>query len=147
MKKVVRLTESDLTRIVKRVLNEQNGLLQSVDIEKENDLNKKAEKCGYVGNVAGLTYKNRKFRCITNENVACYDLNYENINPKFIVKKIESKKDASTNKDPYSYAKLSSGKYCFAYDYKLGNKDKNSVGWTEPKSVEQKQTIKKVLGV
>jgi hypothetical protein len=146
MKRIVRLTESDLTRIVKKILKEQNGLLQSVDIEKENKLNKEAEKCGYIGNNAGLTYKNRKWRCLTNENIACYDLNYSNINPKFIIKKIESKKDESSNKDPYSYAKLSNGKYCFAYDYKMGNV-KDSEGWAEPKTSKQLQTIKKVLGV
>ena len=46
MKKIIRLTESDLTRIIKRVIKENEGLseMEDVDFMKDADRNWKPEK-------------------------------------------------------------------------------------------------------
>ena len=61
MKKVIRLTESDLTRIVKRVINEQLSLsdlgkLPTGDINKPKNVSKK----GSIKDIANKNFKNKE---------------------------------------------------------------------------------------
>ena len=65
MKKVIRLTESDLTRIVKRVINEQLSLsdlgkLPTGDINKPKNVSKNVSKKGSIKDIANKNFKNKE---------------------------------------------------------------------------------------
>ena len=54
MKKVIRLTESDLTRIVKRVIKENNTKMELINTIKDEGFNSTAEMVGGVKNLIKL---------------------------------------------------------------------------------------------
>ena len=78
MKKVIRLTESDLIKIVRRVINEETTTKLPVEIninlklEKENyflvisEVVKKSTNCEFIGNFRG---ESKKFRFTWNPSV------------------------------------------------------------------------------
>ena len=112
MSKIIRLTESDLARIVRRVISEQpNGVVKSRDLKPH----KQAKECLELNNkisdvIAGLV-KN---------------------------KTLQAPKGTRNNEDPYSYVELFNGKFCVT---KTQPSDSTYTNWIEVTDPKQKTVV------
>jgi hypothetical protein len=113
MSKIIRLTESDLARIVRRVISEQpNGV-----VVKSRDLkpHKQAKECLELNNkisdvIDGLVKNNT----------------------------LQAPKGTRNNEDPYSYVELFNGKFCIT---KTQPSDGTYNNWIEVTDSKQKMAV------
>jgi hypothetical protein len=125
MEKIVRLTESDLTRIVKRVINETSK--------------PKAQKCSELDGkisdvVAGMTEKNKNLD-LKKGGVAMTVAGQQHRDKSG--RMVSNWEEKVINEDPYSYVKLYNGKYC------IKHQSKNN--WTEVTNQNQIISVEKAL--
>ena len=129
MKKVVRLTESDLVNIVKRVINEQS---------MENN-KPKAQNCSELDGkisdvVAGMVEKKK------NLDIKKGGVSMTIAGPQHHDKSgrpVSDWEEKVINEDPYSYVKLYNGKYCV--------KQQSKNNWTEVTNPNQIRSVEKSL--
>ena len=129
MGRIIRLTESDLTRMVKRIIQEQS---------MENN-KPKAQNCSELDGkisdvVAGMTEKHK------NLNTKKGGVGMTIVGPQHNDKSgrmVSNWEEKVINEDPYSYVKLYNGKYC------VKHQSKNN--WTEVTNPNQIRSVEKSL--
>jgi len=140
MKRIIRLTESDLTRIIRRIINEQPIGLAGVDANSVKDvvtsLVRDPNKPQTCSSLDGLTtdeihskVKSEKF------NPAKGKVKYTSTTG--VPGKKNYKQEVFYNEDPYSYVKLHNGKYCI--------KHQSKESWSEVTDSKQIEAVKKEI--